>query len=156
MELEGILDKNKINERFKSGDSLEILNMQDEIFQYLYAEGNTLHLVNTETFDQIEMAKSACEGGDESLSMLEDGMNLTVSFLTTPETGRQPVTFKLPQNHIFSVESVVERAGQAAKGTVYKTAVLTNGAKLQVPEFVRAGDRIVVDIDTRKYVRRDL
>lgn len=83
-------------------------------------------------------------------------MTLNVSFLTTPEEGRRAVTFKLPQNHIFTVGSVMERGGQAAKGTVFKTAMLTNGVKLQVPEFVHAGDRIVVDIENMKYVKRDL
>lgn len=83
-------------------------------------------------------------------------MNVSVSFLTTPDDGRKPVLFKLPSNYTFTVESVVERAGQAAKGTVYKTAMLANGAKLQVPEFVHPGDRIVVDIDSRKYVKREL
>jgi elongation factor P len=83
-------------------------------------------------------------------------MPITVSFLTTPEDGRQPCTFKLPSNYTFTVESVVNRAGQAAKGTVYKAATLNNGAKLQVPEFVNEGDKIVVDIDNMKYVKREL
>ena len=83
-------------------------------------------------------------------------MNIAVSFLTTPDDGRKPVTFKLPANYTFTVESVVERAGQAAKGTVYKTATLANGAKLQVPEFVHPGDRIIVDIESKKYMKREL
>lgn len=83
-------------------------------------------------------------------------MPIAVSFLTTPEHGRQPCTFKLPSNYTFTVESVIERGGQAAKGTVYKTATLTNGAKLQVPEFVHEGDKIVVDIESMKYMRREL
>lgn len=85
-----------------------------------------------------------------------DAMPVTVSFLTTPEEGRKPCIFKLPSNYTFTVESVVNRAGQAAKGTVYKTATLTNGAKLQVPEFVNEGDKIIVDIDTMKYMKREL
>ena len=88
--------------------------------------------------------------------ILIDSMPVTVSFLTTPEHGRQPCTFKLPSTYTYTVESVVNRAGQAAKGTVYKTASLTNGAKLQVPEFVNEGDKIIVDIDTMKYVKREL
>lgn len=83
-------------------------------------------------------------------------MLVSVNFLTTPEHGSQPCTFKLPSNYIYTVQSVVNRAGQAAKGTVYKTATLTNGAKLQVPEFVNEDDRIIVDIDTMKYVKREL
>ncbi|KAG1440874.1 hypothetical protein G6F56_011735 [Rhizopus delemar] len=156
MELQDILSPQKINERFKSSDSLEILNLSDESFQYLYTSDNNIHLLNLETFDEIEMPMSACEGGERSVAMLEDAMPISVSFLTTPEKGRLPCTFKLPSNHTFTVQSVVERAGQAAKGTVYKSATLTNGAKLQVPEFVHEGDRIVVDIDSLKYMKREL
>ncbi|KAI9261503.1 hypothetical protein BDA99DRAFT_439281 [Phascolomyces articulosus] len=156
MDLQDILTNSKINERFKSGDAIEILNLQDEAYQYLYADDGVLHLMNMETFDEIELPSSACEGGEDAVAMLEDGMNIAVSFLTTPEDGRKPVTFKLPSNYTFTVETVVERAGQAAKGTVYKTATLTNGAKLQVPEFVHPGDRIIVDIESRKYMKREL
>lgn len=83
-------------------------------------------------------------------------MPITVSFLTTPEHGRQPCTFKLPSNYTYTVQSVIDRAGQAAKGTVYKTATLTNGSRLQVPEFVNEGDKIIVDIEGMKYVKREL
>lgn len=83
-------------------------------------------------------------------------MPITVSFLTTPEHGRQPCIFKLPSNYTYTVQSVIDRAGQAAKGTVYKTATLTNGSRLQVPEFVNEGDKIIVDIEGMKYVKREL
>ncbi|KAG1142696.1 hypothetical protein G6F37_007405 [Rhizopus arrhizus] len=156
MELQDILSSTKTNERFKSGDSLEILNLSDEAYQYLYTIDDQIHLLNLETFEEIEMPSSACEGGERSVSMLEDAMPIAVSFLTTPEKGRQPCTFKLPSNYSFTVQSVVERAGQAAKGTVYKTATLTNGSKLQVPEFVHEGDRIIVDIESMKYMKREL
>ncbi|KAI8052778.1 hypothetical protein BDF21DRAFT_371581 [Thamnidium elegans] len=153
MELQDILSNNKINERFRSSDSLEILNLTDEPYQYLYTEGEQVHLLNLESFEEIEMTVSQCEG---SVNMLEDSMLVSVNFLTTPEHGTQPCTFKLPSNYTYTVQSVVNRAGQAAKGTVYKTATLTNGAKLQVPEFVNEDDKIVVDIDTMKYVKREL
>ncbi|KAI8643226.1 hypothetical protein BD408DRAFT_415168 [Parasitella parasitica] len=156
MELQDILSSAKINERFKSGDSLEILNLADEQYQYLYSESDKVHLLNLETFEEIEMASSKCEGGDRSIGMLEDSMPISVSFLTTPEHGRQPCIFKLPSTYTYTVLSVVDRAGQAAKGTVYKTANLANGAKLQVPEFVNEGDKIVVDIETMKYIKREL
>ncbi|KAI7901100.1 uncharacterized protein BX663DRAFT_475474 [Cokeromyces recurvatus] len=156
MELQDILSNVKANERFKSGDSLEILNLSEEAYQYLYSEGNKVHLLNLESFEEIEMDMSRCEGGERSVNMLEDSMPVTVSFLTTPENGRQPCIFKLPSNYTFTVQSVINRAGQAAKGTVYKSAVLTNGAKLQVPEFVNEGDKIVVDIEAMKYVKREL
>ncbi|KAI8072523.1 hypothetical protein BC940DRAFT_269166 [Gongronella butleri] len=156
VDLQDIKTLNKLSERFRSNDSLEVLNMQEESYQFLYADGEQIHVLNNETFDQIVLTNEMCEGGERALAMLEDGMPLTVSLLTTAEVTNQPVTFKLPQHHVFTVASVVERAGQAAKGTVYKTASLTNGAKLQVPEFVHEGDRIHVDIENMRYMKREL
>ncbi|KAI8974399.1 hypothetical protein BDB01DRAFT_806453 [Pilobolus umbonatus] len=156
MDLQDILSPNKISERFKSGDTLEILNLSDEPYQYLYSEGNKIHLLHLESFEELEMDKNQCEGGGKGVTMLEDSMPVAVSFLTTPEHGRQPVTFKLPDTYTYTVQSVVDRAGQAAKGTVYKTASLTNGAKLQVPEFVNEGDKIIVDINGLRYMKREL
>ncbi|CAO3639176.1 unnamed protein product [Cunninghamella echinulata] len=156
MEIQDIKSMAKANEQFKSNDTLEILNLQDESYQYLYSDGNQVHLLHPETFDEITLTADMCEGGEKSATMLEDNMPIAISFLTTPEEGRQPVAFKLPGNYTYTVESVVERAGQAAKGTVYKTASLTNGAKLQVPEFVHEGDRILVDIENMRYMKREL
>ncbi|KAI8365403.1 uncharacterized protein BYT42DRAFT_596119 [Radiomyces spectabilis] len=156
MELQELQTNAKTNERFKSGDNLEILNLQDENYQYLYSDGNAVHLLQPESFETIEMSADACEGGDRALSFLEDGMPIAVSFLTTPEHGRKPYTFKLPPNHTFTVASVTERGGQAAKGTVFKNATLENGANVQVPEFVNAGDKIILDLETMKYMKRDL
>lgn len=50
---------------------MAVLNMQEETMQYLYSEGNTIHLLNPETFDQIEMSMSACEAGEDGAAMLE-------------------------------------------------------------------------------------
>ncbi|KAI9290081.1 hypothetical protein BC943DRAFT_270922 [Umbelopsis sp. AD052] len=154
MDLQDILSGQKLNERFKSSDSLEVLTLADESYQYLYSDAGKIHLLHDETFEEIELDENSCEGGSKALSMLEDGMPIAVSFLTTPQTGTQPITFKLPANYEYTIESVVERAGQAAKGTVYKQAMLTNGTKVQVPEFIGEGEKIVVDIGELKYMKR--
>lgn len=132
----------------------KVLTLADESYQYLYSDAGKIHLLHGETFEEIELDESACEGGSKAVGMLEDGMPIAVSFLTTPQSGTQPITFKLPANYEYTVQSVVERAGQAAKGTVYKQAMLTNGAKVQVPEFISEGEKIVVDINDMKYMKR--
>jgi elongation factor P len=64
----------------------------------LYSDAGRIHLLHAETFEEIELDESTCEGGNNAVSMLEDGMPIAVSFLTTPQTGTQPITFKLPSN----------------------------------------------------------
>ncbi|KAG2184378.1 hypothetical protein INT43_000287 [Umbelopsis isabellina] len=154
MDLQDILSGQKANERFKSSDSLEVLTLADETYQFLYSDAGKIHLLHGETYEEVELDESACDLGSKGISMLEDGMPIAVSFLTTPQAGTQPITFKLPAQYEYTVQSVIERAGQAAKGTVYKQATLTNGAKVQVPEFISEGEKIVVDINELKYVKR--
>lgn len=131
-----------------------VLTLADETYQFLYSDAGKIHLLHDETYEEIEMDESACDLGNKGISMLEDGMPIAVSFLTTPQAGTQPITFKLPANYEYTVQSVIERAGQAAKGTVYKQATLTNGAKVQVPEFISEGEKIIVDVSELKYVKR--
>ncbi|KAG0164393.1 hypothetical protein DFQ28_010363 [Apophysomyces sp. BC1034] len=155
VDLENIITQAKVSERFKSGSSVEILNLQHETYQFLYEDSGLIHLLEPETFEELEMKAENCEGGVTVAEMMEEGMPISVSFLTTPEDGRQPIAFKLPAKHTFEVGSVVARAGQA-KGTVFQSATLTNGAKIDVPEFVKEGDRILIDLETMKYLKREL
>lgn len=50
---------------------LIVLNLTEEPYQYLYSEGDQIHLLNLETFEEIEMPASRCEGGDKAVSLLE-------------------------------------------------------------------------------------
>ncbi|ORX54591.1 hypothetical protein DM01DRAFT_1335726 [Hesseltinella vesiculosa] len=156
VELQDIKTMAKAQERFRSNDNLEVLNMQEDTYQYLYTDGEQVHVLHPETFDELVLTVNMCDGGERALAMLEDNMLVSVSLLTTSDEASKPVTFKLPQNHLYTVASVIERAGQAAKGTVFKAATLSNGAKLQVPEFVHEGDRIWVDIENLRYMKREL
>lgn len=52
-------------------NSYIVLNLSDESYQYLYSEGDQIHLLNLENFEEIEMAASLCEGGERSIAMLE-------------------------------------------------------------------------------------
>jgi elongation factor P len=45
--------------------------LSDEPYQYLYSEGDQIHLLNLETFEEIEMTASLCEGGERYIAMLE-------------------------------------------------------------------------------------
>ncbi|RUS25663.1 hypothetical protein BC938DRAFT_471818, partial [Jimgerdemannia flammicorona] len=71
MDMIELSSNNRISERFMSGDSLEVLNLKDENFQYLYNANGKVHLLNTETFEEVEMEEDMIEGGVKLLPMLE-------------------------------------------------------------------------------------
>jgi len=146
VELKNIVTGTKLNERFRSDESVEETYLEKKDFQYLFATGETLTFMDMETYDQIEV--DAGFVGDQA-QFLQDGMKVLVQ---TYE-GR-PIGIKLPQHVTLEVveADAVMRGGTAAPS--YKGAVLENGLKIQVPPFVNAGAKVIVSTEDGSYVRR--
>ncbi|MGQ0740901.1 MAG: elongation factor P, partial [Alphaproteobacteria bacterium] len=146
VELKNIVNGSKLNERFRAAETVEEVQLDRRDFQFLYAGGNTLSFMDTKTFDQIEL-DSGFMG--ERAQFLQDGMKVVVQFYD----GR-PIGISLPPNVTLAVvqaDPVIK--GQTAASS-YKSAVLENGMKVQVPPFIEAGARIVVATDDGSYLRR--
>src|SRR5436190_13576784 len=75
VELKDIRDGTKLNERFRSSESVERVHLDERPYQFLYEEGTGIALMDLETFEQIHLSKETL--GD-SVSFLKDGMMLTV------------------------------------------------------------------------------
>lgn len=92
---------------------------------------------------------------EKQLPMLLPDMQVNLSlFQPDPDAPGKPIAVRLPAQAIFEVKETHASAAQANKGTVYKNADLENGIKVQVPDFVNTGDKVVVDTETGKYMRR--
>ena len=146
VELKNLLDGRKLNERFRSADTVERVRLEQKDFQYLYEQGDDLVFMDNDTFDQMELSKDFV--GERS-AFLKDGMVVTVELYE-----EKPIGITLPQHvtlEISEAEAVVK--GQTASSS-YKPAILENGVKVMVPPFVGAGERIVVDTNDISYVRR--
>jgi elongation factor P len=146
VELKNLLDGRKLNERFRSADTVERVRLEQKDFQYLYEEGDMLVFMDTDTYEQIELAKDFV---GERTAFLQDGMTVTVEMYEEKPIG---VTFP-PQVTLEVAEAEPVVKGQTATSS-YKPAVLENGVKVMVPPFVSAGERIVVDTGDISYVRR--
>ena len=146
VELKNVVTGTKLNERFRADESVEEVYLEKKDFQFLYASGDTLTFMDTDTYDQIEL--NADFVGDQ-VRFLQDGMKVLVQ---TYED--KPIGIKLPQQVTLEVVEAdpVLRGGTAAPS--YKSAVLENGLKIQVPPFINAGTKIVVSTEDGSYVRR--
>lgn len=146
VELKNLIDGRKLNERFRAAETVERVRLEQKDYQYLYENGDMLVFMDTETYDQIELAKDFV--GDQA-AYLQDGMKVMVN----SHEGR-PISIELPEQVVLEVveaDPVVK--GQTASAS-YKPAVLSNGLKVQVPPFITAGERIVVATEDGSYVRR--
>ena len=146
VELKNAIDGTKLNERFRSSETVERVRLEQKDYQFLYADGDMLTFMDSDTYDQIQIPRDLLE---ERAAFLQDGMKVTVE----SHEGR-PIGVAIPDQvtlEVVEAEPVVK--GQTAPSS-YKPAKLENGVRVLVPPFVGVGERVVVDTNELTYVRR--
>ena len=146
VELKNLIDGTKLNERFRSSQTVERVRLEQSDYQFLYKEGDMLVFMNLESYEQIEIAEDFL---DDRAAFLQDGMQVKVE----SHEGK-PIAISLPDQvalEVSETEPVVK--GQTATSS-YKPAILENGIRVMVPPFVGHGEKIIVDTNELTYVRR--
>jgi elongation factor P len=146
VELKDVRGGTKLNERFRSGETVERVRIDDHDYQFLFGDEHTLTFMDEQTFEQISVDRELI---GESAGFLQDGMKVIISSYEGT-----PVGVELPQTvtlEIVEADPVVK--GQTASSS-YKPAKLENGMRVMVPPHVGAGTRIVVNTADGSYVER--
>ena len=146
VELKSITKGTKLNERFRSSESVEKAEIEEKKFNFLYSDDENCHFMDNKTFEQISILKSLTE---EKHKLLKENLEVTISFMD-----EKPISLDLPN----SVECVVDITDAAIKGQTaassYKPATLDNGIKINVPPFIESGDKIILDTRTLEYAKK--
>jgi elongation factor P len=146
VELRNLRNGTKLNERFRSSESVERVSLDQMDFQYLYENGDLLTFMDLETYEQIEIPRELV--GDAAV-YLEDGMKVVVESYEG-----EPIGVTLPDTVVLEiVETEPTVKGQTATSS-YKPAKLSNGVRVLVPPFVESGAKIVVNTADNTYVKR--
>jgi len=146
VELKDIVLGTKLNQRFRSAETIEKIRLEQKDFQFLYQQGDMLVFMNLENYEQLELPT---EFVGDKVAFLQDGMNVSVEMYE-----EKPLGISLPSQVVLEIsetEPVVK--GQTAANS-FKPAVLENGVKIMVPPFVNVGEKIVVDTAEITYLRR--
>ena len=146
VEMKCITDGTKLNERFRSADTVEKASLEGRPMQYLFADGDNLTFMDNSSYEQIVI--NADLMGDQ-LQWLSENMEVQVEFY-----GEDPVSVSVPAKMEFEVveaDAVVK--GQTASSS-YKPAKLSNGARILVPQYLGTGERIIVDTTDGTFVGR--
>ncbi len=147
VELRDIRDGTKLNERFRSSETVERVRLDQKPFQFLYAQDDTYTFMDTETYDQITVSSDMV--GEEQAAFLQDGMTVTFEFHED-----SPIGVELPDTVVLQiVEADAVVKGQTASSS-YKPAVLENGVRILVPPHIESGTRVVVNTADGSYVER--
>jgi len=146
VELKDVRVGTKLNERFRSSETVERVALDKHDYQFLFADGDDYTLMDQESFEQITVNADLI---GEPAIFLQEGMKVTVE-----SHEGEPLSVTLPDTvtmKIVEADPVVR--GQTAASS-YKPAKLENGVRVMVPPHVENGARIVVNTADSSYVER--
>ena len=146
VEMKSLNKNTKLNERFRSNDTVEKASLEEIKFSYSYEDEDNYYFIDPKSFEQINIKKNIV--GDKG-KMLSENLEVIVSFYN-----ENPLTIQLPNQITCTIETTdVALKGQTVSSS-YKPATLENGIKIQVPPFIESGDKIIVDTRTIEYVKK--
>ncbi|MCS7258980.1 MAG: elongation factor P [candidate division WOR-3 bacterium] len=132
-------------QRFHPEDRLEDVTLEPVMMEYLYHDETDYYFMHPETYEQFPFAK---ERLGNFVKFLVPGMKVKVELYN-----EVPVDIVPPK----TVELKVTSTGAGVKGdhdAAYKSATLENGMEVMVPQFIKTGDIIRVDVETERYLDR--
>ncbi len=146
VEMKSVNKNTKLNERFRSSETIEKASLDETNFNFLFEDENNYFFINPKSFEQIEIKKDVI--GDKG-KLLTENLEVSVSFYD-----EVPISVDLPNQ----VNSKIKTTDVALKGQTvsssYKPAILENGLSIQVPPFIENGDEVVIDTRNLEYVKK--
>ena len=146
VEMKSINKNTKLNERFRSSDTVEKAAVEEIKYNYLYEDEKSYYFMNPKNFEQSEVNKNLI---GEKGKFLKENLEVLISFYE-----EKPIQIEFPNQIICKIESTdVALKGQTVSSS-YKPAILDNGIKIQVPPFIENGDDIFVDTRNFEYIKK--
>ncbi|MDC0618138.1 elongation factor P [Candidatus Pelagibacter sp.] len=146
VEMKSVNKNTKLNERFRSSESVEKASLDEIKFNYLYEDETDYYFMDPKSYEQINIKK---ETVGEKGKMLTENLEVNISFYN-----EKPLTVELPNQVTCTIETTdVALKGQTVSSS-YKPAILDNGVNIQVPPFIESGDKIIVDTRTMEYIKK--
>ena len=146
VEMKSVNKNTKLNERFRSSESVEKASLDETKFNYLYEDDADYYFINPKSFEQIHIKK---ENVGEKGKLLTENLEVSISFYN-----EKPLSVDLPNQVTCTIDTTdVALKGQTVSSS-YKPATLDNGINIQVPPFIDSGDKIIVDTRTMEYIKK--
>jgi len=146
VEMKSVNKNTKLNERFRSSESVEKATLDETKFNYLYGDETDYYFMDPKTYEQINIKKETI---GEKGKMLTENLEVSISFYN-----EKPLTVELPNQVTCTIDTTdVALKGQTVSSS-YKPATLDNGVNIQVPPFIESGDKIIVDTRTMEYIKK--
>ena len=146
VEMKSVNKNTKLNERFRSSETVEKASLEETNFNFLYKDDSNYFFMNPKSFEQIEIKKDII--GDKGM-LLTENLEVSVSFYN-----ESPISVDLPKQIQCKIKSTdVALKGQTVSSS-YKPALLDNGLSIQVPPFIEDGNDIIIDTRNLEYIKK--
>ena len=146
VEMKSVNKNTKLNERFRSSETVEKASLDEINFNFLYEDENNFFFMDPKSFDQIEIKKDLV---GEKGKLLTENLEVTVNFYN-----EKPISVNLPNQVTCKIDSTDAALKGQTVSSSYKPAILNNGLNIQVPPFIESGDEIIVDTRNLEYVKK--
>ena len=146
IEMKSVNKSTKLNERFRSSETVEKASVEETKYNFLYEDENNYFFMEPKSFEQIEIKKNII--GDKG-KLLTENLQVTVSFYND-----SPISVELPNQVTCKIKTTdVALKGQTVSSS-YKPATLDNGLNIQVPPFIEAEDQVIIDTRNLEYIKK--
>ena len=146
VEMKGVNKNTKLNERFRSNETVEKAELDERKFNFLYLNSDSCHFMDNKTYEQIEIKKSIV---GEKHKLLNEGLEVTIVFME-----EKPISVELPNNIECKIQTTDAAIKNQTASSSYKPAKLDCGIQVNIPPFIEAGEKIIIDTRTFEYVKK--
>ena len=146
VEMKSVNKNTKLNERFRSSETVEKASLEEISYNFLYKDENDFFFMEPKSFEQIQIKKDLI---GEKGKLLTENLEVTVSFYN-----ELPISVDLPNQVTCKIETTDAAIKGQTVSSSYKPAVLDNGLNIQVPPFIEAGDDVIVDTRNLEYIKK--
>ncbi len=146
VEMKSVNKNTKLNERFRSSESVEKASLDEISFNYSYQDENNYFFINPKSFDQIQIKKDMV---GEKGKLLTENLEVNISFFND-----NPITIELPNQVTCKIDTTDAALKGQTVSSSYKPAILENGLNIQVPPFIESGDSILIDTRNLEYIKK--
>ncbi len=146
VEMKSVNKNTKLNERFRSSETVEKASLEEKKYNFLYESENNYFFIDPKSFEQIEINKNVV---GEKGKFLKENLEVTISFYN-----ELPISVDLPKQVNFIVKSTDAALKGQTVSSSYKPAILDNGINIQVPPFIEDGDEVIIDTRNFEYIKK--
>ena len=146
IEMKSVNKNTKLNERFRSSETVDKASVEENSYNYLYEDENNYFFIEPKTFEQLDIKKSVV---GEKGKLLTENLGVSISFFND-----SPISVELPNQVTCKIENTDAALKGQTVSSSYKPAILANGLNIQVPPFIEAGDEVVVDTRSLEYIKK--